>query len=172
METPDPTQSFYTLYQRFLYQSQFHGGRASPHKCHQKYFKCSIDWEGQNYISSTLDWKYTKKYVDISMPRYIPISLHRFHHKPPARPQDAPHPWNKPVYGKHIQLATQKRSAPEINSTDTNRVQPINGTFIYYAWSVDPTMIPALNEISTFQYTPTQHTMDKCNQVLDERFQS
>ena len=26
-----------------------------------KYFKWSIDWEGQNYLSLTLDWNYTKK---------------------------------------------------------------------------------------------------------------
>ena len=161
METPDPTQSFYTLYQRFLYQSQFHGGRASPHKCHQKYFKCSIDWEGQNYLGLTLDWNYTKIYAGISMHGYIPTTLQKLHHKPPARPQDAPHPWNKPAYGKRVQLAIQKFSAPKINSEDTKRVQSINRTFLYYTRALDPTMLPSLNELSICQSAPTQDTMDK-----------
>ena len=70
------------------------------------------------------------------MPGYIPTALHKFQNKPPTHPQDAPHPWNKPVYGKHNQLATQKISAPKLNSVDTNRVQSINGTFLDYARSV------------------------------------
>ena len=56
------------------------------------------------------------------MPGYIPTALHKLHHKPPACPQDAPHPYNKPVYGKHIQLASQKSSAPKLKSADTNRL--------------------------------------------------
>ena len=26
----------------------------------KKYFKCSINWEGQNYLGLTLDWNYKK----------------------------------------------------------------------------------------------------------------
>ena len=44
----------------------------------RKYFKFSINWEGQNYLGLTLDCNYTKKYVDISMPGYIPTALHKF----------------------------------------------------------------------------------------------
>ena len=96
----------------------------------KKYFKCSIDWKGHNYLGLTLDWNYTKKYVDISMHGYIPTTLHKFQHKPPERPQDAPNPCNKPVYGKHIQLTTQKSSAQNLNSADTNIVQSISGNFL------------------------------------------
>ena len=92
---------------------------------------------------------------------YIPTTLQKLHHKPPARPQDSPHPWNKPAYGKRVQLAIQKFSAPKINSEDTNRVQSINRTFLYYTRALDPTMLPSLNEISICQSAPTQDTMDK-----------
>ena len=101
------------------------------------------------------------------MPIYIPNAFKKFQQKPPSRPQDAPHTWNKPVYGKHTQLATKKRSAPKLNSEDTNRVQSINGPFLYYSRAVDPTMLSDLNEISTFQYAPTQYKMDRCNKFLD-----
>ena len=133
----------------------------------RKYFKCSIDWEGKNDLGLTLDWKYTKEYFDISMPGYIPTALQKIQHKPPARPQDAPHLWNKPVYVKHIQLTTQKISAPKINSADTNRIQSIDDNFLYYALEVDPTMLPPPNEIFIRQSATTQSTMDKFNQVLD-----
>ena len=34
-------------------------------------------------------------------------------------------------------------------------------------WQVDPTMLTALNEISTCQSAPTQDTMEKSNQLMD-----
>ena len=101
------------------------------------------------------------------MPGYIPTALHKFQHKPPSYTQDAPHPCNKPVYGKHIQFATQKSYTPKLNSAYTNRVQSINGTLLYYALAVYPTILPYINKISTFQYLPTQYTMAKYNQVMD-----
>ena len=67
------------------------------------------------------------------MTGYTPTELHKFQHKPPERPQDSPQPCNKPVYGKHIQLSTQQSSVPKPNFADKNRVQPINGTFLYFA---------------------------------------
>ena len=101
------------------------------------------------------------------MPGYIPTTLKIFQHKPPARPQDAPHPWNKPVYGKHIQLATQQSSAPKLNSAETNHVQSINGTFLYCASTVEPTVLPFFNKITICQYAPIQDKIEKFEQVLD-----
>ena len=89
-----------------------------------KYFKCSIDWEGKNYLGLTLDWKYAQNYVNISIPGHITTALQKFEHKPLERPQYSPNIWNKPVDGNQ-KILTQK-----INSTDTNRVQSINGTFL------------------------------------------
>ena len=130
-------------------------------------YKISIDWEGKDYLGLSLVWNYAKKYVDISMPWYIPSALHKFQHKKPTRPQDAPHAWTQPVYGQRIQYAKDPSNSPLLNAIDTLRVQSINGTILYYARAIDPTLLPALNEISTSQAAPTQDTMDKCNQVLD-----
>ena len=56
---------------------------------------------------------------------------------------------------------------PHLNSADTSHVQSINSALLYYIRAVDPTMIPSLNKISTYQYAPTQDTLEKFNQVLD-----
>ena len=101
------------------------------------------------------------------MPGYISAPLHRFQHRPPARPPYDQHTCNKTVYGKHIQLANQKSSALKLNSVDKNIVQCIGGNLLYYPHAVDPTMINDLNKISTCQSVPTQYTMAKYNQVLD-----
>ena len=114
----------------------------------QKYLKLSIDWEGQNYFGLNFDRNYAKKYVDISMPGYIPTKLQKLQQKLPELAQDPPHTRKKYVYDKHTQLATQKSSAPKINSTDTNCVQSINGTILFYAHALDPTMLHDLKNIS------------------------
>ena len=41
------------------------------------------------------------------------------------------------------------------------------GTLLYYSREVSPTMLPALNEISTQQSKPTAHTITKCDRLLD-----
>ena len=56
----------------------------------------------QLWIGTTL-----KKYVDISMPGYIPTVFQKTQNKSPECAQDAPNTLNKHVYVKHIQLATQ-----------------------------------------------------------------
>ena len=43
----------------------------------------------------------------------------------------------------------------------------MTGTLLYYSQEVNPTMLPALNEISTQQSKPTTHTITKCNRLLD-----
>jgi hypothetical protein len=41
------------------------------------------------------------------------------------------------------------------------------GSLLYYARAVDPTMLPAINEISGSQASPTQKTMRACKMLLD-----
>ena len=73
----------------YYFGIKYNSTEYAPHLINviRKYFKSSIYWEGQNYLGLTLDWNYTKNYVDISIPGYIPTAFHKFQHKPPACPQ-------------------------------------------------------------------------------------
>ena len=132
----------------------------------RKHFKCSVDWEGKNYLGLTLNWNYTKRYVDVSMPGYIKAALNKFQWTR-SKAQHSPHPWNRPVFGQRIQYADTGPDSPPLNATDTTRVQSICGTFLYYGRAIDPTILPALNEISTSQSAPTEETLARCHQLLD-----
>ena len=46
-------------------------------------------------------------------------------------------------------------------------IQSIVGALLYYTCAVDPSMYPALNEVSLTQASPTHQTLQKCNQLLD-----
>jgi hypothetical protein len=126
----------------------------------------TIDWTGSNYLGFKIDWNYEAGHVDISMPSYVPKALHNLGHKPPTRPQHAHHQWTAPVYGQKIQLANTDLS-PLLDKLGIKRVQQISGLFLYYSRGCDPTIIVALNEISNSQASPTEHTQQACDMLLD-----
>jgi hypothetical protein len=132
---------------------------------HDKY-ALTKDWTGESYLSLTLKWNYPAGYVDISMPDYVPKALAKFQHDHPKSAQHAPHQWTQPAYGQKVQYANSDQS-PLLSKKDTQRVQSISGTFLYYAHAVDPTILPALNEISNNQAQPTIVTGKACDLLLD-----
>ena len=59
----------------------------------QDHYQVSTDWEGQRYWCISIKWNYHKQVVDLSMPGYVQLALHRFQHRPPSRKEHAPHSW-------------------------------------------------------------------------------
>jgi hypothetical protein len=41
----------------------------------QSKYKITVDWSEDTYLGMHLDWNYTSKYVDISMPNYVTNAL-------------------------------------------------------------------------------------------------
>jgi hypothetical protein len=134
---------------------------------HEKYYKVSTDWTGARYCGLTLDWNYTQRTCDISMPGYVERALQRFQHPPNAKPEHSPHAWVKPNYGAKTQYAAAPGTTPAINITDTKHLQKVLGTLLYYARAVDSTMLTAIGELATQQSTGTKHTMEALTQLLN-----
>ena len=44
------------------------------------------DWEGKILLGLTLNWYYTNRTMDVSMPKYIEAALHKFQHPTPLKP--------------------------------------------------------------------------------------
>jgi hypothetical protein len=124
------------------------------------------DLSGSSYLGLTIDWHYDEGYVDISMPQYVTKALAKFRHVPPTTPQHSPHPWTAPAYGQKVQYATDDTS-PLLDARDTQEIQAIAGTFLYYARAVDSTILVALNEIASQQAKPTKLTRAACDMLLD-----
>ena len=130
-------------------------------------YKISSDMTGFNYCGLTIDWDYKNKHVDISMPNYINKLLHKLQHVPKKSPQYAPHKWTEPSYGKKRQYAKEPDTLPILHPTGIKYVQSVVGSLLYYSRAVDPTMLPALNEISAVQASPTEDTLKLCQMLLD-----
>ena len=130
------------------------------------HYKISVDWEGANYCGLSIKWNYAQGHVDISMPGYIASTLERLQHDKPVRPQFAPHQWTQPAYGQKLQLAPIDET-PKLDKKGIHYFQSCVGSLLYYARAVDATMLPAINEISGSQASPTQKTMNACKMLLD-----
>ena len=113
-----------------------------------------------------LDWNYEKKFVDTSMPDYIPKALNKFQHPKPSTPQHAPATVAPIKYGAKIQY-TEKDMSPPLSEDRIKRIQDIVGTLLYYARAVDPTMAATLSSIASRQTKATAKLEDKVTQLLD-----
>ena len=64
-------------------------------------------------------------------------------------------------------FAKDKDDAPEVSADDKLFVQQVLGTFLYYARTVDSTMLVALSAIASEQAKPTTNMLAKVNKFVD-----
>jgi hypothetical protein len=114
----------------------------------------------------TLKWDYTNRTCDISMPGYVSNVLSKFQHDSPKHPQHTPSWYGTPVYGAKTQYATKDETPPLI-AQQCLTIQKVTGAILYYARSVDPTVLMPLNDIATEQTKATEKTKAATNQLLD-----
>ena len=119
-------------------------------------YKLSVDETGKDYYGLKLDWNYDKKWVDVSMPNYVEKTLEKLNHQPLNKDQHAPRRWVKPKYGVIHQLTPKEDTTEYLSAQDTNYIQRVAGSFLYYGRAVDPTILPAMNEIGLNQAKPTK----------------
>ena len=101
------------------------------------------------------------------MSEHLKKELDIIQHTRPKVPQYAPHLWTVPSYGKRLQMAPDPDNSKLLDKKFTTRIQYIVGIMLYYAWSVDPTMLRAINEIFQVQSKPTRDTDKKARILLD-----
>jgi hypothetical protein len=114
----------------------------------------------------TFKWDYRNRTCDIYMPGYIANVLSKFQHDTPKHPQHTPSRYTMPVYGAKTQYATQDEIPPLIVKQCLN-IQKVTGSVLYYARSLDPTVLMPLNDIATKQTKSTEKTQAATNQLID-----
>jgi hypothetical protein len=85
------------------------------------------------------------------MPGYVECALQHFQHTVISQPEHTPHAWQKPTYGAKTQYAPPEDTSAPLDATDTKRVQEVLGTFLFYAWTVDSTMLVSLGTLASQQ---------------------
>jgi hypothetical protein len=126
----------------------------------------TTDWTATVYSGMTLKWDYKNRSCDISMPGYVSNVLSEFQHDAPKHPQHTPSRYVTPVYGAKTQYNTRDETPP-LTAQQYLTIQKITGSVLYYARTVDPTVLMPLNDIATDQTKATEKTQAATNQMLD-----
>jgi hypothetical protein len=130
-------------------------------------YNISSDWNGTAYCGLTLDWDYENCTVELYMPGYIKAALHKYQHPAPALPEHSPHMWSPPIYGAKTQFVSDPTPSPARSDKDVNKLQQLTGTLLYYAMSVDPTLIMPINMLASEQSNATEVTAYKVIKLLN-----
>jgi hypothetical protein len=101
------------------------------------------------------------------MPGYIAAVLHIFQHPHPAHPQHAPYKMQPINYGAKVQFAMPDDTTTPLTDAEKLTFQQVIGCFLYYARSVDPTMLMALSTLASEQATDTAATAGAMHHILD-----
>jgi hypothetical protein len=133
----------------------------------QKWYQLAVDWEGKIHCGITLDWHYDERYLDTSMPTYIPKVLTRFGHKKPDKPQHSPYKPFLKKYGKEAQEPLPVDDSERLDLDGVKRVQQVVGSLLFYARAIDSTILIGLSAIASEQANTTQLTKRRCDQLLD-----
>lgn len=131
-----------------------------------KYYPVTTEWSGDRYIGIQLEWDYKKRQVHLSMPGYAKKALKQFQHDAPAKRQDSPFPYAKPIYGAKQQFAKHSTSPP-VDSKAKKFIQQVCGKFLYLGRAVDSTLLMPISAIASQQANPTEETLAHTKQLLD-----
>jgi hypothetical protein len=117
-------------------------------------YELTTDWEGKIYSGMNLKWDYKNRTCDISMPGYIANVLSKLQHNTPKHPQHTPSRYVMPVYGAKTQYTTQDETPP-LTPKQCLNIQKVTGSVLYYAISVEQTVLMPLNDITNEQKIAT-----------------
>ena len=94
-------------------------------------YKLAEDWEGNLYCGITVDWNHEERYLDISMPNYIPKILQQLNQEKPSKPQHSPHlapPW---IYGVVAHNTVLDDKMPKLCAKILNGIQRVIRGVLY-----------------------------------------
>jgi hypothetical protein len=101
------------------------------------------------------------------MPNYVTKQLTCYAHPAPDRPQHCPFLPNPIMCSKDTQAPTPTDDSPLLDNAGKKCIQQVVGSFLDYAWAVNPTILMALSDIATQQTTATENTKKQFDQFLD-----
>jgi hypothetical protein len=135
----------------------------------EKHYTVEVDWKGSIYCGIELDWHYetSNRYVEVSMPKYVPKVLQRFEHEAPSKPQHSPFQAAPKKYGAAAQEPMEDDHTALLDEKGKKRVQQIVGAVLYYARAVDNTLLAGLSSIASEQATATENAAQRVHQLLD-----
>ena len=109
----------------------------------------TVDMVETVYIGINLEWYYVHRTVTLLMPSYVIKDLHRLQHIMRGGKEYSTHTCDPIHYGNKVQYADPLDAAEYLSDKETNLLQQVCGTLLYYAIAIDNTILSALSNISS-----------------------
>ncbi len=135
--------------------------------CIKQKYQLTKDWTGNLYCGIILNWDYNAHTLNISMPGYTKKLLQKYKHCMPSKPQHCPYSPAPKQYGAKAQAPLPIDISPTLSANEIKEIQCVIGSILYYACTVDITVLMALSSIAIKQSKGTMNTMQKSQQLLD-----
>jgi hypothetical protein len=131
----------------------------------RKMYTVKIDWKGSKYLGMDISIDRIHRHVTVSMPGYKAKLLRR------VRPQGVktartPSIYHPPNYKSPKSQTATIDASPFATKTEQKELQVVVGTLLYYARTVDPSILTAVHELGSVQAQPTTQDMQKVERLL------
>jgi hypothetical protein len=131
----------------------------------RKLYTVKVDYQGQKFLGLLINIDRTQRHVTLSMPGYIARLLKRI------RPQgikgaSTPSVYSPPNYRCPTAQTATVDLSPLASSEQQHELQVVVGTLLYYARTVDPSILTAVHELGSVQSRPTTNDLRKMERLL------
>lgn len=123
-----------------------------------------FDLTGSQYNGQRLQWNYQDSTLIKDVPAYMRQTAHELHPGEKIKSYNTPSRYVPPSYGKQ-EAPTQSTAAPT-TAAETKYIQKVHGKLLYYAMQADPSLEPAVIDISKQLASPTQDTLQDTKRLL------
>jgi hypothetical protein len=128
-------------------------------------YTVKIDYKGTKYLGMSIDIDRKQRHVTLSMPGYISKLLKRV--RPDGvKPATTPSIYIAPNYKTARTQTATCDASPAASKEQQLELQVVVGTLLYYARTVDPSLLTVLNELGSVQARPTLNDMKKVERLL------
>jgi hypothetical protein len=131
----------------------------------RKLYTIKVDHKGTKYLGITIDIERAQRHVTLSMPGYIAKLLKR------VRPQgiksaSTPSLYSPPNYKTAGAQTATVDDSPLATKEQQLELQIVVGTLLYYARTVDPSILTVVHELGSVQSKPTLNDLKKMERLL------
>ena len=103
------------------------------------------------------------------MPSYVRKALHKIQHIMRGDKEYYPHTCAPIQYVQRVQYTDPLDTTEYLSEKETNLVQQVCGTFLYYVIAIDNTILPGLSSITSEQYKATKNTEKQVAKLMNYR---
>ena len=128
-------------------------------------YTVKVDWEGSKYLGMDIAIDRTKRHITLSMPKYIEKLLRRIRSNG-IKGATTPGIYNPPNYKSAKSQTATIDESPLASATQKHELQVVVGTLLYYARTVDPSIMTAVCELGAVQSAPTVRDIQKVERLL------